>query len=67
MKNLLKFYSDHGTAASLLSALVLFLIATALIFRPELVLIILRYGAAALNIFGGLWIIITLLRRKVKR
>ena len=43
----------------------LLLCAAALIFRPDIILLILRYGCAVVNILLAVWLIISLIRSKI--
>ena len=62
MNKFLQAILRHTTTVSIISAILLLLIAAALIFKPEIILLILRYGFAALNVILAVWLIISLIR-----
>ena len=55
----------HTTTVSIISAILLLLSAAALIFKPEIILQILRYGFAVLNVILAVWLIVSLIRSKI--
>lgn len=55
----------HTTTVSIISAILLMLSAAALIFKPEIILLILRYGFAVLNVILAVWLIVSLIRSKI--
>ena len=62
MNKFLQAILRHATTVSIISAILLLLIAAALIFKLEIILLILRYGFAALNVILAVWLIISLIR-----
>ena len=62
MNKFLQAILRHTTTVSIISAILLLLIAAALIFKPEIILLVLRYGLAALNVILAVWLIISLIR-----
>lgn len=62
MNKFLQAILRHATTVSIISAILLLLSAAALIFKPEIILLILRYGFAALNVILAVWLIISLIR-----
>ncbi len=62
MNKFLKAILGHTTTVCILSIILLLLCSAALIFKPEIILLILRYGLAALNIILAVWLIISLIR-----
>ena len=62
MNKFLQAILRHTTTVSIISAILLLLIAAALIFKPEIILLLLRYGFAALNVILAVWLIISLIR-----
>lgn len=65
MNKFLKAILKHTTTVCIISAILLLLSAAALIFKPEIILLILRYGFAVLNFIFALWLIISLIRSKI--
>ena len=65
MNKFLQAILRHATTVSIISAILLLLIAAALIFKPEIILLILRYGFAALNVILAVWLIFSLIRSKI--
>ena len=65
MNKFLQAILRHTTTVSIISAILLLLIAAALIFKPEIILLVLRYGLAALNVILAVWLIISLIRSKI--
>ena len=65
MNKFLKAMLRHMTTVSIISAILLLLSAAALIFKPEIILLILRYGFAALNVILAVWLIVSLIRSKI--
>ena len=65
MNKYLKAMLRHTTTVSIISAILLLLSAAALIFKPEIILLILRYGFAALNVILAVCLIISLIRSKI--
>lgn len=55
----------HTTMVSIIAVILLLLSAAALIFWPEIILLILRYGFAVLNVFLAVWLIVSLIRSKL--
>ncbi|MGM9588479.1 MAG: hypothetical protein ACI3VA_13460 [Candidatus Limivicinus sp.] len=55
----------HTTTVSIISAVLLLISAAALIFKPEIILLILRYGFAVLNVILAVCLIISLIRSKI--
>lgn len=64
MNKFLSCVFRHTVILSVVSALLLLLCAAGLIFRPDIILLILRYGVAALNILTAVWLIFFLIKRK---
>ena len=62
MNRFLKAILRHTTTVCILSIILLLLCAAALIFKPGIILLILRYGLAALNVILAVWLIISLIR-----
>ena len=62
MNKFLKAILGHTTTVCILSIILLLLCSAALIFKPEIILLILRYGLAALNVILAVWLIISLIR-----
>ena len=62
MNRFMKAILGHTTTVCILSIILLLLCSAALIFKPEIILLILRYGLAALNIILAVWLIISLIR-----
>ena len=62
MNKFLQAILRHTTTVSIISAILLLLIAAALIFKPEIILLVLRYGLAALNVILAVWLIFSLIR-----
>ena len=65
MNKFLQAILRHTTTVSIISAILLLLIAAALIFKPEIILQVLRYGLAALNVILAVWLIFSLIRSKI--
>ena len=65
MNRFLKAILRHTTTICIISAVLLLLCAAALIFRPDIILLILRYGSAVVNILLAVWLIISLIRSKI--
>lgn len=65
MNKFLQAILRHTTTVSIISAILLLLIAAALIFKPEIILLILRYGIAAVNVILAVWLIVSLIRSKI--
>lgn len=65
MNKFLQAILRHATTVSLISAILLLLIAAGLIFKPEIILLILRYGIAAVNVILAVWLIVSLIRIKI--
>ena len=65
MNKFLQAILRHTTTVSIISSILLLLIAAALIFKPEIILLILRYGFAALNVILAVWLIFSLIRSKI--
>ena len=65
MNKFLQAILRHATTVSIISAILLLLIAAALIFKPEIILLVLCYGLAALNVILAVWLIISLIRSKI--
>ena len=65
MNKFLQAILRHTTTVSIISAILLLLIAAALIFKPEIILLVLRYGLAALNVILAVWLIFSLIRSKI--
>ena len=62
MNKFLKAILGHTTTVCILSIILLLLCSAALIFKPEIILLILRYGLATLNVILAVWLIISLIR-----
>ena len=62
MNRFLKAILRHTTTVCILSIILLLLCSAALIFKPEIILLILRYGLATLNVILAVWLIISLIR-----
>ena len=65
MNKFLQAILRHATTVSIISAILLLLSAAALIFKPEIILLILRYGFAVLNVILAVWLIVSLIRSKI--
>lgn len=65
MNKFLKAMLKHTTTICIISVILLLLSAAALIFRPEIILLSLRYGFAVLNVFLAVWLIVSLIRSKL--
>lgn len=65
MNKFFKCILRHTTVVAIVSSVLLLLCAAALILNPGIILLILRYGVAALNIFAAVWIIVSLIKRKI--
>ena len=65
MNKFLQAILRHATTVSIISAILLLLIAAALIVKPEIILLVLRYGLAALNVILAVWLIFSLIRSKI--
>ena len=65
MNKFLKAMLRHTTTVCIVSIILLLLCAAALIFKPEIILLILRYGIAALNVILAVWLIFSLIRSKI--
>ena len=65
MNKFLKAILRHTTTICIISAALLLLCAAALIFRPDIILLILRYGFAVVNILLAVWLIVSLIRSKI--
>lgn len=65
MNKFLKAILRHTTTLCITSAVLLLLCAAALIFRPDIILLILRYGCAVVNILLAVWLIVSLIRSKI--
>ena len=65
MNKFLQAILRHATTVSIISAILLLLIAAALIFKLEIILLVLRYGLAALNVILAVWLIFSLIRSKI--
>lgn len=64
MNKFLNCVFRHTVILSVVSALLLLLCAAGLILRPDIILLILRYGVAALNILTAVWLIFSMIKRK---
>lgn len=64
MNKFLSCVFRHTVILTVVSVILLLLCAAGLIFRPDIILLILRYGVAALNIFTAVWLIISLIKGK---
>lgn len=65
MNKFFKCILRHTTVVAIVSSVLLLLCTAALILNPGIILLILRYGVAALNIFAAVWIIVSLIKRKI--
>jgi len=65
MNKFFKSLLKHSTAVSIVSVVLLLLCSAALILNPKIILAILRYGVAALNVVIAVWIIVSLIRTKI--
>ena len=65
MNKFLKPIPRPTTTICIISAALLLLCAAALIFRPDILLLILRYGCAVVNILLAVWLIVSLIRSKI--
>ncbi len=65
MNKFLKAILRHTTTICIISAALLLFCAAALIFRPDIILLILRYGCAVVNILLAVWLIVSLIRSKI--
>ncbi len=65
MNKFLNCVYKHTIILAVISVILLLLCAAAVIFRPDIILAILRYGVAALNVAIAVWIIVSLIKRKV--
>ena len=63
MDNLLEFISRHAVAGTIMCSFLLVVIGILLLAGPDLILHIIRYGLAGLNIAGGLFLLIRTLHR----
>ena len=67
MNKTLDFIARHAVISSAVFAILLILIGLGLLFRPSLILLILRYGLAFGNIGGGLFLLIRTLLRAAQK
>ena len=67
MNKCLDFISRHAVISTTAFAILLILIGFGLLFKPSLILLILRYGLAVGNIGGGLVLLIRTLLRAAKK
>ena len=65
MNRFLKAILRHTTMVCILSIILLLLCSAALIFKPEIILLVLRYGLAAVNVILAVWLIFSLIRSKI--
>lgn len=67
MSKLLDFIARHAVISTTAFAILLILIGLGLMFKPSLILLILRYGLAIANIGGGLFLLIRNLLRAAQK
>ena len=67
MNKFLDFVARHAVISITAFAILLILIGLGLLFKPSLILLILRYGLAVGNIGGGLVLLIRTLLRAAKK
>lgn len=67
MSKLLDFIARHAVISTTAVAILLILVGLGLLFKPSLILLILRYGLAIANIGGGLFLLIRTLLRAVQK
>ena len=65
MIKFLKAMLKHTPTICIISVILLLLSAAALIFWPEIIVLLLRYGFAVLNVFLAVWLIVSLIRSKL--
>ena len=63
MKKLFEFFSGHAVTGIVLLSVLMILIGLGLLFKPGLILLILRYGLAFGNIGGGLYLLVRMILR----
>lgn len=67
MNRFLDFIVRHAVISTTVFAILLILIGLGLLFKPSLILLILRYGLALANIGGGLFLLIRTLLRTAQK
>ena len=66
MNNLFGFLRDHPVLSTVTGSVLMILVGIALLFRPSIVVAVLRYGTAAVSIVLGCFLLIRTLIRAVK-
>ena len=67
MNKVFNFIAKHAVLSTMAMASLLILIGLGLLFRPSLILLVLRYGLAVGNIGGGLFLLVRMLLRAAKK
>ena len=66
-KKLFAFWGDHLELVTVIGCVLMILVGIALLFRPRIIVAILRYGTAAVSIVLGSFLLIRTLVRAVKQ
>ncbi len=67
MNKVFDFIAKHAVLSTTALAILLILIGLGLVFKPSLILLVLRYGLAVGNIGGGLFLLVRMLLRAAKK
>ena len=67
MNKLSRFLGGHPVLSTVIGCLLLILVGIALLFRPSIIVVILRYGTAAVSIVLGCFLLIRTVIRAVKK
>ncbi len=67
MNKVFDFIAKHAVLSTTAMASLLILIGLALLFKPSLILLVLRYGLAVGNIGGGLFLLVRMFLRAAKK
>ena len=67
MNKIADFIAGHAVISTTAFAILLILVGLGLLFKPGLILLILRYGLAIGNIGGGLFLLIRMLLRAMQK